>query len=70
VFAKFQELWSVRQTFQWFRDHDVELPANPIQGTGLAPTLKRTSPRGRASITAEPIVRLTLRWRGLDSNLW
>src|SRR5437899_8436973 len=35
VFAKFQELWSVRQTFQWFRDHDVELPANPIQGTRL-----------------------------------
>ena len=35
VFAKFRELWSVRQTFQWFRDHDVELPANPIQGTGL-----------------------------------
>src|ERR1700736_6255366 len=28
VFAKFRELWSVRQTFQWFRDHDVELPAN------------------------------------------
>jgi hypothetical protein len=25
----------VRQTFQWFRDHDVELPANPIQGTRL-----------------------------------
>src|ERR1700730_17390499 len=36
VFAKFRELWSVRQTFQWFRDHDVELPANPIQGTRLA----------------------------------
>src|ERR1700751_293987 len=35
VFTKFGELWSVRQTFQWFRDHDVELPANPIQGTGL-----------------------------------
>src|SRR6202051_2866143 len=35
VFAKFRERWSVRQTFQWFRDHDVELPANPIQGTGL-----------------------------------
>src|SRR3954471_5189996 len=35
VFAKFQELWSVRQTFQWFRDHDVELPANPISGTRL-----------------------------------
>ena len=35
VFAKFRELWSVRQTFQWFRDHDMELPANPIQGTQL-----------------------------------
>jgi DNA invertase Pin-like site-specific DNA recombinase len=35
VFAKFRDVWSVRQTFQWFRDHDVELPANPIQGTRL-----------------------------------
>jgi DNA invertase Pin-like site-specific DNA recombinase len=35
VFAKFRELWTVRQTFQWFRDHDVELPANPICGTRL-----------------------------------
>lgn len=33
VFVKFREQWSVRQTFQWFRDHDIELPANPIQGT-------------------------------------
>jgi DNA invertase Pin-like site-specific DNA recombinase len=35
VFVKFRERWSARQTFQWFRDHDVELPANPIQGTRL-----------------------------------
>ena len=35
VFIKFRELWSVRQTFQWFRDHEVELPANPIYGTRL-----------------------------------
>src|SRR5216684_1703534 len=35
VFEKFRERWSVRQTFQWFRGHDVELPANPIQGTQL-----------------------------------
>src|SRR5260370_39688872 len=35
LFEKFRERWSVRQTFQWFRDHDVELPANPIQGTQL-----------------------------------
>jgi Recombinase/Recombinase zinc beta ribbon domain len=25
----------VRQSFQWFRDHDVELPANPIRGTRI-----------------------------------
>ena len=35
AFTKFRELWSVRQTFQWFRDHDVELPANPIRGTRI-----------------------------------
>jgi DNA invertase Pin-like site-specific DNA recombinase len=35
VFTKFRELWSVRQSFQWFRDHDVELPANPIRGTRI-----------------------------------
>ena len=35
VFVKFRERWSVRQTFQWFRDHDVELPVNPIQGTRI-----------------------------------
>src|ERR1700751_587855 len=35
VFMKFRERWSIRQTFQWFRDHDIELPANPIRGTRL-----------------------------------
>jgi DNA invertase Pin-like site-specific DNA recombinase len=35
VFLKFRERWSMRQTFQWFRDHDIELPANPIRGTRL-----------------------------------
>src|SRR5499427_1678356 len=35
VFAKFRELWSVRQTFHWFCDHDMELPVNPIQGRRL-----------------------------------
>src|SRR5256884_6443443 len=35
VFLKFRERWSIRQTFLWFRDHDVELPVNPVQGTRL-----------------------------------
>src|SRR5256712_5660509 len=28
VFTKFRELWSVRQTFLWVRDHDGEVPAH------------------------------------------
>jgi DNA invertase Pin-like site-specific DNA recombinase len=32
VFRKFRELWSIRQTFQWFRDHDVPVPVNPARG--------------------------------------
>lgn len=32
VFKKFRELWSVRQTFLWFRTECVELPANKSLG--------------------------------------
>jgi hypothetical protein len=32
VFRKFRELWSVRQTFLWFRTEYVELPANKSMG--------------------------------------
>ena len=30
----FENCGACVRRFQWFRDHDVELPANPIQGTG------------------------------------
>lgn len=32
VFKKFREVRTIRQTFLWFRDHDVELPVNPARG--------------------------------------
>ena len=32
IFKKFREKRTIRQAFQWFRDHDVELPANPARG--------------------------------------
>ncbi len=32
VFKKFRELRTIRQTFLWFRDHDVQLPVNPARG--------------------------------------
>ena len=28
IFQKFREVWSVRQTFKWFHENDVSLPAN------------------------------------------
>jgi DNA invertase Pin-like site-specific DNA recombinase len=28
LFSKFRETWSMRQTFKWFRDNDIELPVN------------------------------------------
>ncbi len=31
VFRKFREIWSVRQTFKWFHDHEIELPVNKSQ---------------------------------------
>jgi DNA invertase Pin-like site-specific DNA recombinase len=36
VFTKFRETWSVRQTFKWFRDNEVELPVNKFRGGKLA----------------------------------
>src|SRR6267154_4871760 len=32
VFVKFRERWSVRQTFQWFRDHDYRATRQPDSG--------------------------------------
>jgi len=32
VFAKFRETWSIRQTFKWFRDNDVEVPVTQARG--------------------------------------
>jgi DNA invertase Pin-like site-specific DNA recombinase len=35
VFRRFRELWSVRQTFMWFHDQDIELPVNKSVGGSL-----------------------------------
>ncbi len=32
VFGKFRETWSIRQTFRWFDDDEVELPVNKSVG--------------------------------------
>ncbi len=33
VFRVFRDTWSVRQTFKWFRDHEMDLPVNKHRGT-------------------------------------
>jgi len=35
IFAKFRETWSMRQTFKWFRDSDVEVPVTQPRGGTL-----------------------------------
>lgn len=32
LFSKFRELWSVRQTFQWFLDNEIQLPVTKHRG--------------------------------------
>lgn len=32
IFRKFRDTWSMRQTFLWFHDHEVELPVHKYQG--------------------------------------
>ncbi|MBE7484126.1 MAG: recombinase family protein [Polyangiaceae bacterium] len=32
IFAKFRETWSIRQTFKWFRDNEIELPVGQARG--------------------------------------
>jgi len=32
VFKKFQETGTIRQTLKWFRDNDVQVPANKVRG--------------------------------------
>lgn len=32
VFRKFRELWTIRQTFKWFLDNEIELPVNKSIG--------------------------------------
>jgi DNA invertase Pin-like site-specific DNA recombinase len=69
VFAKFRERWSVRQTFQWFRDHDIELPANPIQGTQLVWKIPSQSlVRDRSTSRAAHLYHRVLSYSGTFVN--
>jgi len=44
IFAKFRETWSIRQTFKWFRDHEVEVPVTQARGGTLVVVFQRPRP--------------------------
>jgi DNA invertase Pin-like site-specific DNA recombinase len=41
IFAKFRETWSIRQTFKWFRDHEVEVPVTQPRGGRVVVVFQR-----------------------------
>ena len=61
VFAKFRETWSIRQTFKWFRDNDVDLPVTP----GARRHARRCLPAAAADLhrrrAAQPVLRRGVR---------
>lgn len=54
VFGKFRETWSIRQTFRWFRDHDIELPVSRPHSGKLAVVFQPPRPSFVASVLHNP----------------
>jgi DNA invertase Pin-like site-specific DNA recombinase len=54
VFAKFRETWSIRQTFKWFRDHEVEVPVTQARGGTLVVVFQRPRPTFIAKVLHNP----------------
>ena len=44
IFAKFRETWSIRQTFKWFCDHDVDVPVTQARGGTIVVVFQRPRP--------------------------
>jgi hypothetical protein len=41
IFATFRETWSIRQTFKWFRDHEIEVPVTQPRGGRMVVAFQR-----------------------------
>ena len=69
VFAKYRQLWSARQTGQWFRDHDLRLPVNKCWGGRFELDWKPPSPRLVCAYLGNPFyagAQLLWLWRDAD----
>ena len=50
VFRKFRETWSIRKTFRWFRDPNIELPVNRPHSGKLVVVFQPPRPSFVASV--------------------
>ncbi|MCC6850227.1 MAG: recombinase family protein [Deltaproteobacteria bacterium] len=71
LFAKFRETWSIRQTFKWFRDHDVPLPVTKVIGTKQAVVFQMPRPSFIASVLHNPFYAGAYAWgRHATEPVW
>ncbi len=71
VFAKFRETWSIRQTFKWFRDHDVSLPVTKVVGTKQTVVFQVPRPSFIASVLHNPFYAGAYAWgRRTTAPVW
>lgn len=54
VFAKFRETWSIRQTFKWFRDNEVDVPVTQARGGTQVVVFQQPRPTFIASVLHNP----------------
>jgi DNA invertase Pin-like site-specific DNA recombinase len=55
IFSKFRETWSVRQTFKWFLDNNVELPVTKVVDGKVLVIFQRPCHSFVASVLHNPI---------------
>jgi DNA invertase Pin-like site-specific DNA recombinase len=71
VFAKFRETWSMRQTFKWFRDNDVELPVTKVRSGKQAVVFQVPRQSFVASVLHNPFYAGAYAWgRRPTEVLW
>ncbi len=71
VFAKFRETWSMRQTFKWFRDNNVELPVIKVRLGKQAVVFQVPRPSFVASVLHNPFYAGAYAWgRRPTKVLW
>ena len=64
IFAKFRETWSIRQTFKWFRDHEVEVPVTKRAAARRSSSSSRRGPASSPTCSTTRSTRARTRGAG------